>query len=100
MPDATTGGRRPGPGGAGEQRPAVRGRHKARRNSASGHLTPRERSVLELIVEGRRNLEIAAALEISERTVKFHVTGLFAKLGVSSRTQLVSLALTKGLLDS
>jgi DNA-binding NarL/FixJ family response regulator len=63
-------------------------------------LTAREETVLRLVVDGKRNLEISNELDISERTVKFHVSGLFAKLGVSSRTQLVSLALRERLLES
>jgi len=63
----------------------------------SPHLTNREQTVLRMLVEGKRNQEISQELEISERTVKFHVSGLFAKLGVSSRTQVVSHALRRGL---
>ena len=65
---------------------------------ASRDLTRRERTVLRLLVDGRRNLEISEELGISERTVKFHVRGLFTKLGVSSRTQVVSHALKHGLI--
>ena len=61
--------------------------------------TGREMSVLSLLVDGKRNQDISRELAISERTVKFHVSGLFAKLGVSSRTQVVALALKQGLLE-
>lgn len=50
-------------------------------------LTQREQEVLNLIVEGKINLEIAQALSIAERTVEFHVGNLLQKLGVSSRVE-------------
>lgn len=53
-------------------------------------LTDREREVLRLL--GNTNKEIAAALRISERTVKFHVTSIFNKLGAESRAQAVAIA--------
>lgn len=62
-------------------------------------LTDREREVLELLVLGLRNKEIAARLAITERTVKFHVAELFQKLGVSSRAEAVHLALTRKLVS-
>ncbi len=55
-------------------------------------LTPREKEVLELIAQGFSNKRIAARLEIAEKTVKTHATSLFAKLGVSGRTQAALLA--------
>jgi len=60
-------------------------------------LTPRELDVLRLLVEGRSDREIAAALSISHRTVMRHVTGILAKLGVENRTAATSLALRRGL---
>jgi DNA-binding CsgD family transcriptional regulator len=53
------------------------------------HLSPREREVVQLVAMGLRNKEIAARLRISERTVKFHLGRIFAKLGVDSRTELL-----------
>jgi len=50
-------------------------------------LTDREREVLELVVEGHQNKEIAAVLNISLKTVTAHLTSIFASLGVRSRTQ-------------
>jgi NarL family two-component system response regulator YdfI len=60
-------------------------------------LTEKERFVLEAIVEGQRNKEIAAEMGLSERTVKAHLTGIYNKLGVDSRTQAVAVALERGI---
>ena len=60
-------------------------------------LTARELQVLRLVAIGRSNREIAAALVISEHTVARHVQNLFAKLGVSSRTEAGAFAFTRGL---
>ncbi|MGC4081022.1 MAG: response regulator transcription factor [Vicinamibacterales bacterium] len=60
-------------------------------------LTPRELAALELLANGHSNKEIAASLEISERTVKSHLAHLFEKLGVTSRTEAVRVATRRGL---
>src|SRR5215213_11289609 len=60
-------------------------------------LTGRELEVLEQIVFGRSNKEIAAALDISEATVKSHVNNLLSKLGVADRTQAATTAIRRGL---
>lgn len=61
-------------------------------------LTSREREVLEQLARGRANKQIAAALGISERTVKFHVSSLFTKLGAGNRTDAVARAVQAGLI--
>lgn len=60
-------------------------------------LTPRELDVLELIVHGKSNREIAAELEVSEATVKTHINSLLGKLGVTDRTQAATAAIQRGI---
>ncbi len=62
------------------------------------NLTERERQVLDMMAEGLGNKEIAWRLEISEHTVKFHVSSVLAKLGASSRTEAVTKGLRRGLI--
>ena len=64
----------------------------------AGLLSPRERGVLSLVAAGLSNRQIAATLSISERTVKFHVTSIFNKLGADNRAQAVALAAERGFL--
>lgn len=64
------------------------------------HLSPRELTVLLWMKEGKTNWEIARILGLSERTVRFHVGGIFEKLDVTSRTQAVARALGSGLIAS
>ena len=59
-------------------------------------LSTREREVLQLIVNGRSNKEIAAQLVIGEVTVKFHVSNVLTKLRVADRTQAATTALRRG----
>ena len=61
-------------------------------------LTARQREVLKLIATGLLNKEIADRLYISERTVKFHVSEILAKLGAGNRTEAVAIATGKGLI--
>lgn len=59
--------------------------------------TPREQSVLELVVDGLMNKEIARRLDTSVRNVEKYVSRLFSKTGTNSRTELVRFALENGL---
>ncbi len=57
------------------------------RSSSKVELSPREREVLQLVLDGLANKQIARRLDISEKTVKGHLTNLFQRIGVSDRTQ-------------
>ncbi len=61
-------------------------------------LTAREHEVLALLAEGRTNGQIGRALFISPKTASVHVSNLIAKLGATSRTEVVALAYQRGLL--
>lgn len=63
------------------------------------HLSGRERDVLRLLVGGKRNREIATALDITEGTVKLHVSSILGKLGVADRTEAVTVALQRGIVQ-
>ncbi len=67
------------------------------RKSYDSRLTRREKDVLELVVKGNSNKEIAGLLYISEKTVKNHLTNIFRKLSVKDRTQAAVYALKNGL---
>ncbi|HUB52325.1 MAG TPA: response regulator transcription factor [Terracidiphilus sp.] len=60
-------------------------------------LTPREMDVLEQIVSGKSNKEIADELDVSEATVKTHINSLLGKLGVTDRTQAATAAIRRGI---
>ena len=60
-------------------------------------LTEREHEVLLLMIEGLNNIQIAGRLSVSPSTIKSHVSNILAKLGVSSRTEAVTLALRSGI---
>jgi len=51
-------------------------------------LTPAEERVAALVAEGRTNREVAAVLFVSDNTVEFHLSHIYRKLGVRSRTEL------------
>ncbi|WP_091470941.1 helix-turn-helix transcriptional regulator [Paenarthrobacter nitroguajacolicus] len=64
---------------------------------AEWNIVARELEVLQLLASGQRNRSIAAAMGISENTVKFHVRNLFKKMGVRSRIEAIALAHSRGL---
>lgn len=70
--------------------------HRQERAEREG-LSQREQEVLRLLVTGAANKEIAMQLNITERTVKAHVTGILNKLGVNSRTEAAAVAIRTGL---
>jgi DNA-binding NarL/FixJ family response regulator len=72
--------------------------HMSRERAQPEPLTPRELEVLGLISRGLHNSEIAERLFVTERTVKFHVSSILAKLGADNRTEAVALATRQGLI--
>ncbi len=71
--------------------------HVNRTRNDPDALTPRELEVLPLLAQGLLNKEIADKLDITERTVKFHVSSILGKLGAGNRTEAVSIAAQRGL---
>ena len=69
------------------------------RPAGSVALSDRELAVLRLVVDGRSNDEIGAALDISAKTVEAHLRRLFERCAVASRTELATRALREGWLD-
>ncbi len=63
------------------------------------HLTPREGEILNLLAAGMSNKMISHELHISEHTVKFHISSLYAKLGVGNRAGAVSQGARRGLIS-
>jgi DNA-binding NarL/FixJ family response regulator len=61
-------------------------------------LTPREMEVLRLLAEGLPNRKIGERLSINERTVKYHVAAILAKLEAANRTEAVMRAIQRGLI--
>jgi DNA-binding NarL/FixJ family response regulator len=68
-------------------------------DTATARLTPREQQVLQLLAQGLANKQIAAHLRIAERTVKFHVSTVFEKLGATNRTDAVARAIQAKLIQ-
>ncbi|MCL2788036.1 MAG: response regulator transcription factor [Micrococcales bacterium] len=65
-------------------------RRRAEHNDPTADLTPSEHRVLDLIGDGLSNREIAARLDVAEKTVKNHITSLLAKMGLQRRTQVAA----------
>ena len=76
-----------------------RAQEQERRSAHGRELTDREATVLNALVQGKRNKDIAEELFITERTVKYHVNALFTKLQVQNRTQAVRVAVEQGLIS-
>jgi NarL family two-component system response regulator LiaR len=70
----------------------------ATRSGSLDKLTPREMDVLRLLAQGLSNRKIAAQLSINERTVKYHVSAILAKLEAANRTEAVMRAIEQGLI--
>ncbi len=73
--------------------------HLRRAGAEASPLTDREMEVLRLLAQGMPNKAIAAELVISQRTVKFHVGSILSKLGAANRTEAVSIAAQRGLIE-
>lgn len=71
---------------------------KLAEHASGAGLSVREREVLGYVRDGRTNKDVAGILGISEHTVNLHVKSILSKLGASSRTEAVTLALRKGIL--
>ncbi|MBI5822679.1 MAG: response regulator transcription factor [Chloroflexi bacterium] len=87
------------PGLVGELMRFPRAGESSSEDSLVEPLTAREKEVLQLMAQGLANKQIALALGISEHTVKFHLSSLYAKLGVSSRTEAVRRGIELGLIS-
>ena len=87
------------PGSARRARLPAQG-HPRARVAESDPGRPRELEVLRLIVGGKSNKEIATLLDLSEGTVRTHVSNMLGKLGVSDRTQAATAALRLGIVTS
>ena len=61
-------------------------------------MTLRQKQIMRLVVEGLQSKHIGARLEISERTVEWHIARIFRDLGVHNRARLVYKAVKKGIL--
>ena len=69
-----------------------------KRTDIKTNVTDRERTVLRFLSQGATCHDIAEALAISERTVKFHISNIIRKLEAKNRTEAVVLAMGRGLL--
>ena len=73
------------------------GSRSSRRNGRLPGLTRREEEILQLVAQGRSNSQVADALWVTQQTVKFHLSNIYRKLGVSNRTEASHWALQHGL---
>jgi DNA-binding NarL/FixJ family response regulator len=84
---------------AGKRRLPAAVAQKLAEHIADDPISPRELEVLALIATGKRNKEIADDLSIAEDTVKMHVRNILSKLQVNDRTEAVTIALRRGIID-
>ena len=70
-----------------------------KRTETKTRVTDRERTILRFLSKGATSRDIAEALTISERTVKFHIGNIIRKLEAKNRTNAVVMAMVRGLLD-
>jgi DNA-binding NarL/FixJ family response regulator len=80
-------------------RPAAPGRETSSGDTLVEPLTIREREVLQSMAQGLANKQMALALGISEHTIKFHLSSLYAKMNVSSRTEAIKRGIELGLIS-
>jgi len=80
-----------------EEAPAARPADAAGPARRASELSPRELEIMDYLVDGWSNAEVASALGIGLRTVRFHIEGIFGKLGVSRRGEAVREAVRLGL---
>ena len=66
-----------------------------RKDNAEASLSARERQIFALMISGKANKEIGAALNISVHTVKFHVASVLRKFGVAGRRELILMGMSK-----
>ncbi len=78
--------------------PRVLGGGGSRTRRTCSRLTPREREILRLVAEGHSNATLAKMLWVTQQTVKFHLSNVYRKLGVSNRTEAARWAQLNGLL--
>jgi DNA-binding NarL/FixJ family response regulator len=79
--------------------PTIRTLMRAHLDDVESPLTPREREVVKLIAEAYTNKEIAAILNLAEKTVESHRANVLAKLGMRDRVELVRYAIRRGLIE-
>ena len=84
---------------AGRRRIAVDVAEKLAQHMGDELLTPRELDVLRLVAEGNRNREVGTHLNITEETVKVHLKHVMEKLGARDRTEAVTIAVRRGVIE-